>query len=150
MRLACLLCSAANHAMAVLQTSSLLAGSSTASPARHSPPPLQLADAARGMLYLHKSAPPILHRDLKTPNLLVTSDWHCKVLLAVGQGSAPGVPARTLKSCTQTRQAICQLPPPGRPGELPPTLCCARWPTSISAAWRKKQALGARAAAWPA
>jgi serine/threonine protein kinase len=33
---------------------------------------LQMAlDAARGMLYLHTLTPPVLHRDLKSPNLLV-------------------------------------------------------------------------------
>lgn len=34
-------------------------------------------DAARGMLYLHRSNPPILHRDYKSANLLVSvsQDW---------------------------------------------------------------------------
>ena len=36
-------------------------------------------DAAAGMLHLHEQAPPVLHRDLKSPNLLVTADWRCKV-----------------------------------------------------------------------
>jgi GAF domain-containing protein len=36
-------------------------------------------DAAQGMLYLHNSNPVILHRDLKSDNLLVTSDWTVKV-----------------------------------------------------------------------
>ena len=41
---------------------------------------LRLAlDAAAGVLHLHEQAPPILHRDLKSPNLLVTADWRCKV-----------------------------------------------------------------------
>ena len=41
---------------------------------------LRLAlDAAAGVLHLHGRAPPILHRDLKSPNLLVTGDWRCKV-----------------------------------------------------------------------
>ena len=31
-----------------------------------------LADSARGMNYLHKSVPPILHRDLKSHNILRT------------------------------------------------------------------------------
>jgi hypothetical protein len=37
------------------------------------------ADCVRGMLYLHTRAPPIVHRDLKSANLLVTSSWTCKV-----------------------------------------------------------------------
>ena len=36
-------------------------------------------DAAKGMLYLHTRAPPIIHRDLKSPNLLVDGLWHVKV-----------------------------------------------------------------------
>ena len=36
-------------------------------------------DAARGMHYLHTSNPVILHRDLKSDNLLVTSDFTIKV-----------------------------------------------------------------------
>lgn len=36
-------------------------------------------DAARGMYYLHTSKPPVLHRDLKTANLLVDQNWVVKV-----------------------------------------------------------------------
>ncbi len=36
-------------------------------------------DAARGLIYLHGSNPSILHRDLKSDNLLVTQDWTVKV-----------------------------------------------------------------------
>lgn len=36
-------------------------------------------DAAKGMLHLHTRQPPIIHRDLKSPNLLVTENWHIKV-----------------------------------------------------------------------
>ncbi|EFN52529.1 hypothetical protein CHLNCDRAFT_36848 [Chlorella variabilis] len=36
-------------------------------------------DAAKGMLCLHAHNPPILHRDLKSPNLLVDAAWRVKV-----------------------------------------------------------------------
>ena len=38
-------------------------------------------DAARGMQCLHSMQPPVLHRDLKSANLLVTSSWGIKVRL---------------------------------------------------------------------
>ncbi|DBB01174.1 hypothetical protein WJX77_003342 [Trebouxia sp. C0004] len=36
-------------------------------------------DAAKGMLQLHSHKPPILHRDLKSPNLLVDKHWRVKI-----------------------------------------------------------------------
>jgi len=36
-------------------------------------------DAAKGMLYLHSHKPPIIHRDLKSPNLLIDRHWRAKV-----------------------------------------------------------------------
>jgi hypothetical protein len=45
-------------------------------------------DAAKGMLYLHSHKPPIVHRDLKSPNLLVDRHWRCKVR---GGGLSGGV-----------------------------------------------------------
>ena len=41
---------------------------------------LKLAlDAAKGMHYLHTRQPPVLHRDLKSANLLVDKHWQAKV-----------------------------------------------------------------------
>jgi serine/threonine protein kinase len=39
----------------------------------------QVLGAARGMLYLHDSSPPVIHRDLKSPNLLVDDAGRVKV-----------------------------------------------------------------------
>jgi serine/threonine protein kinase len=54
-------------------------------------PPLpwlaQALDAAKGMLYLHRRG--IVHRDLKSPNLLVDSTWRVKV-----RPGGPPAPAR--------------------------------------------------------
>ncbi|KAL4855455.1 Serine/threonine-protein kinase EDR1 [Chlorella vulgaris] len=36
-------------------------------------------DAALGMLFLHSRQPPLLHCDLKSPNLLVSENWQIKV-----------------------------------------------------------------------
>jgi len=38
-----------------------------------------LLEAALGIEYLHKHTPPIIHRDLKTNNLLVDEEWHVKI-----------------------------------------------------------------------
>ncbi|TMW63243.1 hypothetical protein Poli38472_002184 [Pythium oligandrum] len=36
-------------------------------------------DTSRGMAYLHSMKPPIIHRDLKSMNILVSSTWGCKI-----------------------------------------------------------------------
>ena len=35
---------------------------------------VQLLDAAKGMLYLHRRPSPIIHRDLKSPNLVSSGE----------------------------------------------------------------------------
>ncbi|EFN53893.1 hypothetical protein CHLNCDRAFT_13716, partial [Chlorella variabilis] len=34
---------------------------------------------ARGLLYLHRRSPPIIHRDVKSPNILVDQHWRAKI-----------------------------------------------------------------------
>lgn len=38
-----------------------------------------MAHGRQGILQLHEHNPPILHRDMKTANVLVDSGWHCKI-----------------------------------------------------------------------
>ncbi len=61
------------------------------------------APASQGMLYLHAHSPPIIHRDLKSPNLLVDSAWRVKVGARQGAGTAGagrrGQGARDAEGC---------------------------------------------------
>ena len=45
---------------------------------------------ARGMAYLHGRKPPLLHLDLKSPNILVDDRWHVKVRSHVLHGEQTG------------------------------------------------------------
>lgn len=38
-----------------------------------------IMDVAEGMLYLYSRSPPLFHRDLKSPNVLITANWQAKV-----------------------------------------------------------------------
>jgi hypothetical protein len=92
------------------------------------------------MLYLHMHDPPILHRDLKSPNLLVDSHWGVKVRAALAD-------ARRLESCVlicspcascsagATQMALGRL---GGPGAAAPCHCHRRRPPPLRvsrAAW---------------
>lgn len=43
------------------------------------PSQVQALDAAKGLLYLHSCNPPVLHRDVKSPNLLLDAGFRVKV-----------------------------------------------------------------------
>ncbi len=63
------------------------------------------------MIYLHSHRPTILHRDLKSPNLLVAKDWRV-------QGRAPGTlllwPGRLAARSTAARRRR-RVPQAARP-----------------------------------
>jgi hypothetical protein len=40
-------------------------------------------DVAKGMTFLHALQPPIIHRDFKSANLLLDSDWTAKVCIYI-------------------------------------------------------------------
>lgn len=56
-------------------------------------------ESARGLLHLHESG--FVHRDIKSPNVLVTEDWHAK-LADFGLAKARTETKTTTKSSTAT------------------------------------------------
>ena len=87
---------------------------------------LQMLDAAVGMLYLHSRATPVIHRDLKSPNLLVDENWRVKVGTA-----AFGRPA--------LRRTAVGRPALGRPRPE----CCEHPAGTATATGSQRQVLGA-------
>ena len=77
------------------------------------PLPCQLSillDAAYGLLYLHSQTPPIIHRDLKASNVLLTTDMTAKL---ADLGVSKILDAHPLSEVIRT---MC----PGTPGVMPP------------------------------
>lgn len=62
-------------------------------------------DAAVGLLYLHSLQPAIIHRDVKSPNLLVDKAWTVKV----GGGAGAGRGVRLGGAGGTVSQAQCML-----------------------------------------
>jgi serine/threonine protein kinase len=65
-----------------------------------------LAQAAAGMMYLHSRKPPIVHRDVKSDNFLITADWNLKVTLPL---PLPLPLLNTRRSVTLVSLACAQL-----------------------------------------
>lgn len=74
-------------------------------------------DAAKGMMYLHSSEPPVIHRDLKSPNLLVDKHWRIKVR------SCPHTTLQLPLCCC----CICTCTSPAGFALLEPAVYAFRW-----------------------
>ena len=66
-------------------------------------------DVTRGMNYLHTCRPPILHRDLKSPNLLVDKDWTVKASPAASSSCQS---KQKTENSQPTNQPITHRQPP--------------------------------------
>jgi hypothetical protein len=84
-------------------------------------------DAAKGMNYLHTSDPPVIHRDLKSPNLLVDKHWRVKVR------ARAGVPVLVPLDSS----ALATAPPKQSPCRVAP--CCGVVAAGPAAASRLQQ-----------
>lgn len=63
--------------------------------------------AATGMNYLHSKDPPVLHKDLKSPNLLVDNKWTCKV---ADFGTCNFVDPQRKRACMKVNNPCWQAP----------------------------------------
>ena len=63
------------------------------------------AEAARALEFLHGSRPPVLHRDIKSSNILLDDDWHAK-LCDLGLAKIMDASAASVLSATATMQRV--------------------------------------------
>jgi serine/threonine protein kinase len=70
----------------------------------------------QGVLALHSHKPPILHRDLKSPNLLIDKHWRCKI----ADFNLSRVMVRAAARSRARRQALSTRPRPMARAGLPP------------------------------
>lgn len=82
--------------------------------------------AARGMNYLHSKDPPVLHKDLKSPNLLVDKTWTCKV---ADFGTCNFVNPQLKRACMKVNNPCWQAPEVLRGQE--PTMASDVYPFGI-------------------
>jgi serine/threonine protein kinase len=68
-----------------------------------------MTDIASGLAYLHSFSPPIIHRDLKSLNVLVTSNWRGKVadfgMSRFQSVNKEGDEDRTMTQCGRSERA---------------------------------------------
>jgi serine/threonine protein kinase len=81
-------------------------------------------DAATGMLYLHALSPPLIHRDLKSPNLLVDVHWRVKIA-DLGM-------SKVLEEATAATGSCNTAGAPDNPRWLAPEVLEGRRPTAAS------------------
>ena len=67
-----------------------------------------LADVVRGLLYLHTRNPPVVHRDLSSKNILLTSALVAKIS---DLGNARIVPSQLARSLTCLPGTMVYMPP---------------------------------------
>ena len=74
-----------------------------------------LQDIARGIAYLHKQKPPVIHRDLTAANVLLNSAMVAKI---ADMGMARILPEKVNTTLTKQPGALVYMPPEALDGEL--------------------------------
>ena len=70
-----------------------------------------LEDVARGLLYLHRRDPPIIHRDLTARNVLLTSSFAAKITDLGNSRIVNLQPGQLARSLTQMPGTLAYMPP---------------------------------------
>jgi serine/threonine protein kinase len=87
----------------------------------------------QGMLFLHSRRQQILHRDLKSPNLLVDKHWHCKIADFNLSKIMDSLDRRGSSSFTSENPRWLapevRIAPPGMPGWQPLSVVVATSPS---------------------
>ena len=70
-----------------------------------------LEDIARGLLYLHGRSPPVIHRDLTSRNVLLTSSLVAKITDMGNSRIANMKPSQIVKTLTKYPGTLVYMPP---------------------------------------